>query len=230
MKVNEYHLLQGAKKATGLTVIIDVFRAFSLETCLFEQNVERLYPVGDINLAYALQKQHPDWIFIGERDGKKVEGFDYGNSPAEILKHDFTNKTVVHTTSAGTQGLQACSNATKVITGSLRNASAIAKYIQTTNQQEVSIVAMGWSGQRKTEEDELCLEYIVSILKGNPISDIQERANALKYSEGKKFFDPSQQEKFPQDDFFVCVDVDVDDFVIVVEEIDGMMQARKVNV
>ena len=34
MKISICHLIEGAKKADGLTVIIDVFRAFSLECLL----------------------------------------------------------------------------------------------------------------------------------------------------------------------------------------------------
>jgi 2-phosphosulfolactate phosphatase len=41
---------------------------------------------------------------MGERKGKKLPGFDYGNSPTEIQAIDFSGKTVIQTTSAGTQG------------------------------------------------------------------------------------------------------------------------------
>ena len=37
MKINILHLIEGAKKAEGLTVIIDVFRAFSLECYLYDK-------------------------------------------------------------------------------------------------------------------------------------------------------------------------------------------------
>jgi len=41
---------------------------------------------------------------MGERKGKKLPGFDYGNSPTEIQAIDFSGKTVIQTTSAGTRG------------------------------------------------------------------------------------------------------------------------------
>ncbi len=58
-----------------------------------------------------------------------VEGFDFGNSPTDISQADVRGKTIVHTTSAGTQGLTNASGADVVLTGSLVNAAAICEYI-----------------------------------------------------------------------------------------------------
>ena len=52
MKINILQLLQGAKKATGIVVIIDVFRAFSLEAYLIHQNAKEIIPVGKKEIAY----------------------------------------------------------------------------------------------------------------------------------------------------------------------------------
>lgn len=53
MEVNTYHLIEGAKKAEGLTVIIDVFRAFSLECYLFDMGVNCIRPVGTVEEAFS---------------------------------------------------------------------------------------------------------------------------------------------------------------------------------
>ena len=53
-KVNIFHLIDGAKQAEGLTVIIDVFRAFSLENYLYDMGVELIRPVGTIEDAFRL--------------------------------------------------------------------------------------------------------------------------------------------------------------------------------
>ena len=55
MNIKILHLLTGAKEATGLTVIIDVFRAFSLEAYLFSQGAEVIYPIGSIEKALELK-------------------------------------------------------------------------------------------------------------------------------------------------------------------------------
>ena len=55
MRIHLYEMLEGAEHATGLTVIIDVFRAFSLECYLFSQGAERILPAGAVEEALALK-------------------------------------------------------------------------------------------------------------------------------------------------------------------------------
>ena len=54
LNVNVYSLIEGAKKAEGLTVVIDVFRAFSLECYLYDMGVKEIRPVGTIDEAFSL--------------------------------------------------------------------------------------------------------------------------------------------------------------------------------
>ena len=48
MKIQILELIEGAKRAEGLTVIIDVFRAFTTECYCFAGGAEKSYPVGDM--------------------------------------------------------------------------------------------------------------------------------------------------------------------------------------
>ena len=121
---------------------------------------KQLFAVGEQNIAYTLKKQHPDYILAGERNEIMLEGFDYGNSPANIEHIDFTGKTVVHTTSAGTQGIANACYADEILTGSFVNALAISKYIKKQNVSVVSLVCMGKAALSPTEEDTYCAEYI----------------------------------------------------------------------
>ena len=228
MDIRILHLLDGARSAEGLTVIIDVFRAFSLEAYLYEAGARCIIPVGTVEEAFSVKKKHPDYVLAGERNGKKVEGFDLGNAPSAVKDLDVKGKTIIHTTSAGVQGLVSAQNSSEIITGALVNASAIARYIEKKNPPVVSLVAMGWNGVRETEEDELCASYIKSILDGRPVKDIQKQAYDLRYTEGKKFFDPDQQSVFPEADFPLCTAVDVMDFVIHVwRSKDGLVTERE---
>lgn len=198
-----------------MTVVIDVFRAFSLETCVLENRAERLFAVKEVETAWTLKEQYEHAVLIGERHGKILPGFDYGNSPAEIAKVDFSKKTVIHTTSAGTLGLSLAKNADVLLAGSLRNAKATANYIRKCSPEIVSLVCMGWEGRRKTEEDTLCAEYIKSLLEGRPLKDLKERCEFLRHQEGKKFFDPAQKDIFPEGDFWMCIDCDCCGFAII---------------
>ena len=213
MNIKILHMIEGAKQATGVTVIIDVFRAFSVEAYLMNSNVEKIIPVGDMQIAYDYKKKNPEVILVGERYGKILPGFDFGNSPSQLQGADLAGKTVIHTTSAGTQGIANAKGADVILTGSLVNANAIAKYILKNKYQDVSLVCMGLEATTPTEEDTMCAEYIKSILEGNPM-ELKDKIEKLKVTSGAKFFDLSQQDVFPERDFYLCTDVDKFDFVL----------------
>lgn len=223
------HLIEGAKQAEGLTVIIDVFRAFSLECYLYDMGVKEIRPVGAIEEAFMLKKEFADSVLIGERGGKKCEGFDYGNSPSVIQRDVVKGKTVIHTTSAGTQGIVNAEAASEIITGSLVNAKAVAEYIMHRNPQTVSLVCMGNGGIRPAKEDELCAEYIKSILEGNELQDMKARTEELQFTGGKHFFDEAQKEVFPTADFWMCIQYNKFPFIIRIEKDEIGYVARRIG-
>lgn len=217
-KINVYHLIEGAKQAEGLTVIIDVFRAFSLECYLYDRGVKEIRPVGTIEEAFRLRSDIPNSVLVGEREGKKCEGFEFGNSPSTIPKEQVQGKTIIHTTSAGTQGIVNAKGASEIITGSLVNAKAVAEYIMATQPETVSLVCMGNGGVRPAAEDELCAEYIKSILEGNEMPDLQQRVADLQRKGGEHFFDRNRQDVFPEEDFWMCIKYNRFPFIIHIEK------------
>ena len=222
MNIRILELIEGAKQARGLTVIIDVFRAMTVEAYVIANGAADLIPMGSLDEAYAYRQCHPGTILIGERDGKKCPGFDFGNSPSAVKDYDFTGKTVVHTTSAGTQGVANATAASEILTGSLVNAKAIAEYIKTSGAEDVSLVCMGLAGVESTQEDTLCAEYIKALVEGISI-DLQSGIEVCKCTSGAKFFDPTDT-VFPEEDFWLSVEADKFDFVLHVEQgEDGLM-------
>jgi 2-phosphosulfolactate phosphatase len=217
-KINILHLIEGAKQAKGLTVIIDVFRAFSLECYLYDMKVKGIRPVGSLEDALALGEYYKDkgeeCILIGERGGAKCEGFDYGNSPSTIDEQDVKDKMIIHTTSAGTQGIVNATGASEIITGSLVNAKAIAEYIIKKQPDTVSLVCMGNAGISIGLEDELCAQYIKSILEGKEMEDIKNRVEQLQIEGGDHFFDADRQDIYPEKDFWMCTQYNRFPFVI----------------
>jgi len=206
-------MIEGAREARGIAVIIDVFRAFSTEAYLLARGAEKVIPVGEESLARRLKEENPDVILAGERRGKILPGFDMGNSPAQAEALDVVGKTVIHTTSAGTQGIANAIHADEILGGSLVTARAIADYIRTSGATEVSLVAMGLDAVSETEEDTLCADYIRALLEGREL-DMESEVEKLKTTSGAKFFDPAQSDVFPEDDFHMCVAVDKFDFVL----------------
>ena len=58
MQIEILHLIEGAKQARGLAVIIDVFRAFSTTCYAVRNGAAKIIPVGDVDLAYRLKEDH----------------------------------------------------------------------------------------------------------------------------------------------------------------------------
>ncbi|MCY1722440.1 2-phosphosulfolactate phosphatase [Prolixibacteraceae bacterium Z1-6] len=229
MNINILQLIDGARVASGTTIIIDVFRAFSTACYAIEKGIQKIYPVGNIELAYLLKKHNSDFILAGERNEQKPKGFDFGNSPSQLLNATISAKTMVHTTSSGTQGIAGATKASEILTGSFVNAGAIVRYIQQTKPKTVSLVCMGYACQYPTDEDTLCAEYIKNELEGKP-SDFAKMVETIKNGDGARFFDPEKQSWSPKDDFYLCLDLNRFDFVLKVQKENDLNYLEKINV
>ena len=207
MRIEILHGIAGARAARGVAVVIDVFRAFTLAPCAFSRGVERIIPVAKVAEARRWKAEHPDWILVAERDGKPVDGADFGNSPSEILNADLKGRTLIHATSAGTRGLVAADEAEATLTGAFINAGAVVRFLSERNPERVSLVAMGSAGVAPSPEDTACAEFLRDRLRGRE-PDFTAIARRLTNSPaGKKFGDPARP-WFPAADLAVCLALD----------------------
>ena len=197
MNIHLASLLEGAQKATGTVVIIDVYRAFTTAAIAFHQGAEKI--VATIQDALALREQGVGSLCVGEVDGKRPDGFDYGNSPFELSQANLAGKTLIQSTRAGTVGVDAAKHADVIYGGSLAVAKATVNAIRRAAPETVTFVAMGWAGQERTDEDELCALYMRNLLRGlNP--DPEAVASLVRSAhESQKFDDPKQPHFYPED-------------------------------
>lgn len=230
MNIEVLHLVEGAKKARGLTVVIDVFRAFSLACYMINQGAKRIIPVDDIETAYRLKAENPDYLLAGERHNKKPSGFDFGNSPHQVRKYGLKGKTVIHTTSAGTKGIVHAGLSDEILTGSFVNSGAIIRYIKKNKPLKVSLVCMGYSASHPIEEDNYCALYIKNALE-NRDSDFEQMVKIIRNTSGKRFFTDDMQEHCPSEDFYLCLDLNRFDFVLKAEKTSaGLINLNKYHV
>ncbi len=213
MIINKLFLIEGSLKAKGLTVIIDVFRAFSTACYLFNNGAERIITVATVEEALKLKEKNPEYILIGEKHEKKCPGFDFGNSPTHILNHDFSGKTIVHRTSSGTQGISNAKNASEILTGSFVNAEAVARYIKNSNPEIVSLVSMGYEGLRNTQEDDFCATYIENEINSIQ-TDFKKMVEVLISGDGARLLDPKNHLHSPSSDFNLCLDLNRFNFIL----------------
>lgn len=228
MDIKIFQLLDGAKQAEGLTVIIDVFRAFSVACYAFDGGVSRIYPVGLIDLAYQIKLQNPEYLLVGERLEQKPEGFDFGNSPSQLLTGALRGKTMVHTTSSGTQGIVNATSADEIITGSFVNAGAIIDYVKLRNPVKLSLVCMGYACQYPSDEDTFLAEYLKAKLEDQPV-DFSAMVEKLRYGAGARFFVPERQAWAPSVDFDLCLNLNRFNFVLKVEREKDLYFLKKIE-
>lgn len=231
MEIQILELIEGTRRARGLTVVIDVLRAFSLECYLADRGAAELRPVRTLEEAFAWRERDPAALLVGERGGAKCEGFDFGNTPSGIPAEAVRGRRVIHTTSAGTQGLTQAVHATERIAGSLVNAAAVAAYIRARQPEIVSLVCMGNAGVREAPEDRLCAEYIRALILGESLPDLDARTADLRWHGGAHFFNPDTQDVFPEPDFWLCTKRDLFPFVLrATEDAMGLRMEKVVTI
>ena len=146
MDITVSSLIEGARRATGITVIIDVFRCFTTEAVAFEMGAEKIILVAEIEEAFELKSNGVGDVLMGEVGGKRPDGFDYGNSPFELIGEDLKGKTIIQSTRAGTVGVTNASEADLIYGGSLAVASATVRALMAHEPSKITLVAMGSEG------------------------------------------------------------------------------------
>ncbi|RLD33254.1 MAG: 2-phosphosulfolactate phosphatase [Bacteroidetes bacterium] len=145
------------------TIIIDVLRATSVIITALKNGADKIIPALTVEEALETSKKLTPGTFLlcGERDTIKIEGFDLGNSPLEFRQSKVAGKTLIMTTSNGTQALNASRVAAKVYLGAFLNAKAVAEKVK--QEKEVVLVCSGTAG-RFSLDDGLCAAMIMEEL------------------------------------------------------------------
>ena len=164
-----------------------------------------------------MKSENKDAILLGERDGEKLPGFDFGNSPSEILENaeKIKNKICYHNTTAGTQAFNKClqnKNVKEVLISSPNNFSATIKYLKKyLGKEKICLVAAGDLGY--CLEDFLICEYVKSLLiEEKPKLSLEKIIQKVKETTGAKFF--QNIPCYPPIDFDICFKVDVFDKIL----------------
>jgi 2-phosphosulfolactate phosphatase len=226
MEIRIESLLEGARRARGTVVIVDVFRAFTTAAVALARGAARIIMVAEIEEALRLRGEGVGDICVGEVNGIRPESFDYGNSPYEMTQASLKDKVVIQSTRAGTTGVAAATQADAVYAGSFVVADATAKAILRDNPPYVTIVAMGWNAQVRTDEDELCALYLRNLMQGRRPDPEALRKLVLASSEAAKFGDPNQPH-FRREDLEIAIDMNKYDFAIRVVKENGFLVARR---
>jgi 2-phosphosulfolactate phosphatase len=165
-----------AARTGSVVVVVDAFRASTTIAVLVSKGA-RVVPVASIERAHSYAGAD---LRIGERGSAKVAGFDFGNSPTEILEAEVPpNSTVALSTTNGTRVVEAARGARAILTGAFVNASALAEDLAAGayNGAEVVVVGCGWEGRRASEDEAAGGAILYRLLSSG--AELDERARRV---------------------------------------------------
>jgi 2-phosphosulfolactate phosphatase len=231
----EYLTLENCAAASGMVVVIDVLRAFSTAAYAFAAGASEILLVGTVEEALELRRRFPHALLMGEVNGLPIPGFDFGNSPSELVGRGLSGLRLIQRTSAGTQGVVRSQGAGTLLAASLVCARATANWIAARRPQVVSFIITGarpagalpgWPATQG-EEDLACADYIRTILEGAAADPVEAARRVRQSPTGRVFADP-QRPQFPAADLDLCTAVDRFDFAMQVTRRDGLLVLRPV--
>jgi len=199
----QYASLETCHTASGLVIVIDVLRAFSNAAYSFSRGAREIFLVSTVDEALELKSKLPNAKVMGEVNGLPPEGFDFGNSPTQILQEDLTGLILIQRTGAGTQGAVRCVKADMMLACSFVVANATIKHVLKIAPLEITFVI---TGGKDNEEDQSCAEYLEFLLKGQR-PDIRPFIRRVYNSkDAKQHLDPNRPE-FPLSDLDYCTQI-----------------------
>ena len=222
-----YADLEDCHDAKGVVIVIDVLRAFSTAAYAFSRGAKEILLVSTVDEALSLRSVIPHSKTMGEVGGLRPEGFDFGNSPTYIDETDLSGITMIHRTSAGTQGVVRSRGADVMLACSFVVAGATARYVSNLAVPEVTFVITGKS-YNGGDEDLACAQYLESLLKGNQPDLNPFIKRVLESRDAFPHLDPAQRE-FPLSDLEYCTQVDKFDFAMPISRENGNFIMRPVE-
>ncbi|MBU4602811.1 2-phosphosulfolactate phosphatase [bacterium] len=157
--------IKNKELAGKLVVVIDVLRASSTIVTALANGCNGFIPILSPEQAKeeAQQFEKERVLLGGEREGKKIESFDLGNSPREYKREVVKDKTIIFSTTNGVKTLEMVKDARRIIIGSFLNLQAVCNYC-TNYQGDILIICAGKEGQFSLE-DAACAGMIINSLR-----------------------------------------------------------------
>jgi 2-phosphosulfolactate phosphatase len=155
-----------AVRRGDLIIVIDALRSGTSIVHALSNGAEAVIPVPSLREAYRLRAQHPEYLLAGERGGRRLAGFDLGNSPLEFSSVVVGGRTLVMTTTSGTAALVRSGEAKWVLVGAFLNADAVAEKAEEIASREGIDISFVLAGEKVkfSLEDALCAGAIADEL------------------------------------------------------------------
>lgn len=171
------------------SVVIDILRASTVIVTALSNGAREVIPVGTVDFAMKISGNAfgGQTILGGERNTKKVEGFNLGNSPLEYTPEVVSGKSIILYTTNGSKSIVKAKFSENLFVCSFNNLPALAKYLLLLNK-DVEIICAGSNGNFNLE-DAVCAGRLIfemdKVSTDLEISDSGRASLVLNKSFGK---------------------------------------------
>lgn len=138
-----------ADNTDHIAVIVDIFRATTTMCAALKNGAKCIIPVASIEEAEAYKAK--GYLVGAERNVKRCEFADFGNSPFDYTEYKVSGQEVVFTTTNGTQAIDVAKDATILTIGAFSNISALTDFC-IKKQKDVIVLCAGWNNRFNIED------------------------------------------------------------------------------
>jgi 2-phosphosulfolactate phosphatase len=133
----------------AIVVVVDVFRASTSIITAFKNGAMSVRPVATVE--EAMDYKEKGWLVGAERNVKRCDFADFGNSPFDYTEEKVNGKDIVFTTTNGTKAINAAKDAAEVIVGGFVNLQAVADFCL-KRDRDVVVLCSGWNDKINIED------------------------------------------------------------------------------
>jgi 2-phosphosulfolactate phosphatase len=169
--------IEGARRAHGTVVVIDVLRSFTVSAYALAGGARECLLVPTVAQALALHAQVPGSLISAEEDALPVAGIPISNSPTQVKAAEVKDRVLVQRSSAGTTVMAAVESGDDMYSASLVVASATVRACMSRQPKVLTLLASA-----DHPEDHACALYLEGLLRGEQ-PDIVDLLQPLRSSE-----------------------------------------------
>ena len=183
-----------------INIIIDVIRAFTVAYYAFQKGTKQILMVRDLNEAFAIKTKNPNYLLCGEIKGLPIRGFDFDNSPTNIVNCNLNGKTLVQKTTNGVRMVLNNMRADHIFATGFSIARTTANYVKQLAQNIEDPLIHIIASHPTSDDDFACAEYIRDIIEEKNRLTCNQIIDRIKSSEvAQKFFNPTKPEFLEKD-------------------------------
>jgi len=136
-------------QAESIVVVTDIFRATTTIVTAFHNGVRTIRPVASVEEARIYKGK--GWKVGAERQVKRCDFADFGNSPFDYTAERVGGEDLVFTTTNGTKAVTTARDAFRVVAGAFINLQAVADYCL-RHGRNVTVLASAWEDKVNIED------------------------------------------------------------------------------